>query len=108
MSSPLPADYIHREAVGMGTSMQGLGLIFGEVISMGVLFRLTANMDPTYGFAIAAGVGLLFSFILLFIVKEPQLRSNKNSTKVIIANNPIPMIGLPYDAVNTSVDEGST
>jgi len=38
---------------------------------MGVLFRLTSDMDPTYGFAIAGGIGVVISFLLLFMVKEP-------------------------------------
>jgi hypothetical protein len=78
---------------------------------MGVLFRLTVDMDPIYGFAIAGGLGLFFSFCFLFIVKEPQLRSNLKPSlnKVLATNNPLP-IGIPYDsnATNTSIDEGST
>lgn len=111
VSSPLPADYIHREAIGMGTSMQGIGLVIGEVISMGVLFRLTVDMDPVYGFAIAGGLGLFFSFCFLFIVKEPQLRKSlkPSLSKALATNNPLP-IGIPYESniTNTSIDEGST
>jgi MFS family permease len=110
VSNPLPADYIHREAIGMGTSMQGIGLVIGEVISMGVLFRLTVDMDPVYGFAIAGGLGLFFSFCFLFIVKEPQLRSSlkPSLSKALATNNPLP-IGIPYESnvTNTSIDEGS-
>ena len=55
----------------MGASMQGIGLVIGEVLSMGVLFRLTVDMNPVYGFAIAGGLGLFLSFCFLFMVKEP-------------------------------------
>jgi len=111
VSSPLPADYIHREYIGMGTSMQGIGLVIGEVISMGVLFRLTVDLNPVYGFAIAGGLGLFFSFCFLFMVKEPQLRSNNKQSIMgtMGTNNPLP-IGIPYDsnASNISIDETQT
>jgi hypothetical protein len=54
--------------------MQGVGLVIGEVITMGLLFRLTAEMKPWLAFAIVGGIGLFFSFFFLFIVKEPKLR----------------------------------
>jgi hypothetical protein len=38
---------------------------------MGLLFRLTVGLNPVYGFAIAGGLGLFFSFCFLLIVKEP-------------------------------------
>jgi hypothetical protein len=86
----------------MGTSMQGIGLVIGEVISMGVLFRLTSNMNPIYGFAIAGGLGVFLSFCFLFMIKEPKLRSavKSNIYKSVPTNNPLP-IGIPFDA-NTS------
>lgn len=55
----------------MGTSMQGIGLVVGEVLSMGVLFRFTSKMSPVYSFAIAGGIGLVLSFCFLFMVREP-------------------------------------
>jgi MFS family permease len=73
-SSPLTADYIHKDSIGKGVSMQGVGLVIGEVITMGLLFRLTAEMKPWLSFAIVGGIGLFFSFFFLFIVKEPKLR----------------------------------
>jgi len=87
----------------MGTSMQGIGLVVGEVLSMGVLFRLTVNMSPYYGFAIAGGIGLFFSFFFLFIVKEPQLRESLKPrfARAMNTNNPLP-IGAPYDSSNVS------
>jgi len=55
--------------------MQGLGIVIGEVISMGGLFRLTANFKPWLAFATCGGVGLVFSFLFLIMVKEPKLRA---------------------------------
>lgn len=54
--------------------MQGIGVIVGEVLSMGLLFRITANFEPWLAFATAGGVGLFFSFLFLIMVKEPTLR----------------------------------
>ncbi len=73
-SSPLPADYIHKDSIGKGVAMQGIGVIVGEVLSMGILFRITANFEPWLAFATAGGVGLFFSFLFLILVKEPTLR----------------------------------
>ncbi len=54
--------------------MQGIGVIVGEVLSMGLLFRITANFEAWLAFATAGGVGLFFSFLFLIMVKEPTLR----------------------------------
>lgn len=74
-SSPLVADYIHSTHVGKGVAMIGVGIVLGEVFSMGVLFRITATMSPEMSFALCAAVGLVFSFFFLFVVKEPQIHT---------------------------------
>ena len=51
--------------------MMGLGVVVGEVLSMGVLFRFTSDISPYYSFAIAGSIGLIFSFALMLMVKEP-------------------------------------
>jgi MFS family permease len=73
-ASPLTADYIHKDSVGKGVAMQGIGVVIGEVISMGILFRVTANFEPWLAFATVGAVGLVISFFFLFMVKEPKLR----------------------------------
>ena len=40
--SPLVADYIHKDSIGKASSMIGIGYVIGEVLSMGVLFKITA------------------------------------------------------------------
>ena len=39
---PLVADYIHKDSIGKAASLIGVGYVIGEVLSMGVLFRVTA------------------------------------------------------------------
>jgi len=51
--------------------LQGLGIVIGEVISMGVLFRFTANFEPWLAFVTCGSVGVFFSFFFLFMVSEP-------------------------------------
>jgi hypothetical protein len=51
--------------------MMGLGIVIGEVLSMGILFRFTADMEPWLAFTTCGIIGLIFSFFFLFMVKEP-------------------------------------
>lgn len=70
-ASPLSGDYIHKEHIGKGVAMQGCGIVIGEVLSMGILFRVTADFRPWLAFATCGCVGVLFSFFFLIMVKEP-------------------------------------
>ena len=66
--------------------MTAIGVVLGEVISMGILFRLTSDMQPWLAFATCGGVGLIFSFCFLFMITEPQLRGGqkKQETAVVL------------------------
>lgn len=55
-----------------------MGVIVGEVLSMGVLFRLTADMDEKSAFAVCGGVGVTFSIILFFMISEPEILPSKS------------------------------
>lgn len=61
--------------MGKGVAMIGIGIVLGEVFSMGVLFRITAKMSPEKSFGLCAAIGLVFSFFFLFVVKEPQIHA---------------------------------
>lgn len=82
-SSPLAADYIHSTHLGKGVAMVGIGIVLGEVFSMGVLFRITAHMSPEMAFALCGSIGFVFSFFFLFMVKEPQIHAK---TQVSVSN----------------------
>ena len=75
-SNPLVADYIHKEAIGKAAAFVGIGFIIGEVLSMGVLFRLTQDFTPQIAFIVVSIVGAIFSFIFIFVVREPKLRES--------------------------------
>ena len=77
-SNPLLADYVHKDAIGKAAALVGLGFVIGEVLSMGILFNVTASMDANWAFLTVAGVGLCFSSFFLILVKEPQLRQRAN------------------------------
>lgn len=70
-SNPLLADYIHKDAIGKAAAFVGLGFVIGEVLSMGILFNLTSDMDPYHAFLTAAASGAFCSLGFLFLVKEP-------------------------------------
>jgi hypothetical protein len=51
----------------------GLGLVFGELISMGVLFNLTKDMDFRQAFVLATAVIVLFAFYFFAVIKDPDM-----------------------------------
>jgi len=71
MTNPLLADYVHKESLGKAASFIGLGYIIGEVLTMGVLFNITANMSFEMSFLLVAVLGAGFSVGFLFMVTEP-------------------------------------
>ena len=75
--NPLLADYIHKDAIGKAATLIGLGLVIGEVLSMGVLFNVTKSMNAYSAFLTVAIVGTICSTLFLCIVKEPKLRSTE-------------------------------
>ena len=74
VSSPLLADYIHKDSLGKASALIGMGFVVGEVLSMGILFKITANMSHKAAFLTAGIVGVAVASMFLGIVKEPLLR----------------------------------
>lgn len=77
VTNPLAADYIEGDALGRGHALAGIGVVVGEVLCLGVLFRLTANLSPEVSFAFAGATGIFFSLVLFFMIKEPNLKDKK-------------------------------
>ena len=75
---PLVADYIHKDSIGKAASLIGVGYVIGEVLSMGILFRVTASMSHKVAFLTVAIVGAIASITLLILVKEPRLRESED------------------------------
>lgn len=77
VTNPLAADYIEGDALGRGHALAGVGVVVGEVLCLGVLFRLTATLTPKASFACAGFSGILFTAIIFFMIKEPDLKVKK-------------------------------
>lgn len=45
LSHPLVADYVKRASRGTAVALAGVGIVLGEVFSMGILFNLTKSMS---------------------------------------------------------------
>lgn len=90
--NPLCADYISREAIGRGVSINGVGAIMGEVLSMGVLFRITANMNEKMAFGTAGATCLVFSCIIGLMVTEysPAAALKRQTTDTTSINEESP------------------
>ncbi len=56
----LLADYVHKDSIGKAAIFIALGFIIGEVLSMGVLFNVTADFSRETAFLIVACVGAFF------------------------------------------------
>ena len=78
VTNPLAADYIQGDALGRGHALAGIGVVFGEVLCLGVLFKVTAGLDPKAAFACAGTGGLLLTLILFFMIKEPDTKGAKS------------------------------
>ena len=63
---------MQQDAIGRGTSINGLGLIIGEVLSMGVLFRFTADMSEKMAFAVATAAVIFLTLVVTAMIKEPE------------------------------------
>lgn len=71
LSNPLIPDYIKRSSRGKAVALNGIGFVFGEVMSMGVLFNLTKTLSYFQAFAITATLIFMFSLYFLIAVKDP-------------------------------------
>ena len=65
--------------MGKASALIGIGYILGEVLSMGILFRITAGMSHYIAFSVASVVGGVFSTFFLCLVKEPDLKQKRRS-----------------------------
>ena len=70
VSHPLCADYLDKSSIARGAAINSLGAILGEVLSMGVLFRLTADMGEKEAFGVAAGVSFIAGLIIFTMVTD--------------------------------------
>jgi hypothetical protein len=88
ISNPLIPDYIKRSSRGKAVALNGIGFVFGEVMSMGILFNLTKTMSYFSAFAITSGLIFMFSIYFLVAVRDPlmiSMRTGKTSRHSLMA-----------------------
>ena len=78
IAHPLIADYVKKNSRGSAVALAGVGLVLGEVFSMGVLFNLTKSMSYADAFTLASVIIALFSLFFLLTVKDPNLEAIRN------------------------------
>ena len=83
--APLVPDYVHKDWIGKGVAFSLMGMNLGIIISLGVLFQYTKDMDPMFSWRIMGGVMLIFSIVMVMLVSEPpeQLKSKDGAVKRI-------------------------
>lgn len=80
-SHPLIPDYVKRTSRGAAVALGGVGMVVGEVLSMGILFNITKNMSFYSAFLIASSVVLMFSILFLFIIKDPNFETMRTDSR---------------------------
>ena len=75
ISHPLIPDYIVKKSRGKAIALMGVGVVFGEVFSMGVLFNLTKSMSFENAFLLSGLFILALSFVYLLIIKDPDMKN---------------------------------
>lgn len=68
VAHPLINDYVRKNSRGKAIAINGLGAVFGEVIAMAVLLKLSKQMSYEKAFALTGsiiiGCGIFFSIIV--------------------------------------------
>ena len=75
IAHPLINDYIRKNSRGKAIAINGLGGVFGEVMAMGVLLRLSKNMTYEDAFALTGTIIILFGAYFSIFVKNPNLKN---------------------------------
>lgn len=83
--APLVPDYVHKDWIGKGVAFSLMGMNLGIIVSLGVLFQFTKDMDPLISWRIMGAVMLIFSIVMILLISEPpeQQKSNDSAVKRI-------------------------
>lgn len=66
-----------------------MGIVIGDLITYGIIFTITKDMDPKYSFLFTAAITVCFAISFLFIVKEPDMHKiHRASTERMREDNP--------------------
>ena len=70
-SAPLVQDYVIIEDMGKANALGLMGSSGGVVVSLQVLYSITAKIDPALAWGTCSIILILFALLSLFIVAEP-------------------------------------
>lgn len=76
--APLVPDYVDNDQIGKGVAFSLMGMNLGIIISLGVLFQFTKDLDPLISWRIMGGVMLVFSILMACMISEPPERVVSN------------------------------
>jgi MFS family permease len=80
LAHPLIADYVKRSSRGKAVALAGIGLVCGEVLSMGVLFNFTKQMNYFDAFSIASLLILTFAIFFSITIVEPNIETVRDKS----------------------------
>ena len=78
ISHPLINDYVCKNSRGKAIAVNGLGTVFGEVIAMGVLLKLSKSMTYEAAFALTGSIIVAWGFYYSVFIKNPNLKTIHN------------------------------
>ena len=78
MCTPMIADYFKKSSIGKAHVIGYIGFVIGEVTAVGVLFRVTEQMNPQDSFFIIGIMTIILSSAFLCMIREPKIRKSKN------------------------------
>ena len=78
MAHPLIPDYVVRKSRGKAVALTGVGLVVGEVFSMGVLFKYTMSMTYKDAFLLTGSFIIFLSLLFFLIIRDPDLEHIRN------------------------------
>lgn len=73
VAHPLLVDWVEKQSRGKGLALMGIGTLLGNIYAMGILFNFTKDMNFKSAFLIAGLNIMIVSFVLLFMIKDPDL-----------------------------------
>jgi MFS family permease len=73
MAHPLIPDYVMKKSRGKAVALTGVGLVVGEVFSMGVLFKYTMSMSYKDAFLLTGSFIIFISMVFMLIIKNPDM-----------------------------------
>lgn len=75
ISHPLINDYVRKNSRGKAIALNGLGQVFGEVMAMGVLLKLSKKMKYEAAFALTGTIIFACSIYFYIFIKNPDLHT---------------------------------